>query len=344
MPIDLTQAPKTDPTFLYRRRDGQYADDLLIAALQGLDFFTWIDAHPGTVGDVARHLGLHARPVDVMTTMLVAMGLLHRENDRLELSELAREHLVRTSPWFLGPYFPRLEDRPIARDLLEVLRTDRPANYAGRKDEGDWHRAMEREPIAEEFTAAMDRRGLILAQALARQIDLRPCRQLLDIAGGSGIYACALAAHFPELRATVMEKSPVDSIASRAIAERGFADRVRVMTGDMFKDPLPQGHDVHLFSNVLHDWDADVVRRLLRASADALPADGVVIIHDAFLNDDKSGPLSVASYSVLLLYMSQGRCYSFAEIEGWLSEAGVEPVQRVPSALERHAIFARKNV
>src|SRR4030095_11135325 len=119
MPIDLTQAPKTDPTFLYRRRDGQYADDFLIAALQGLDLFTWIDAHPGTVVYVSRHLGLHARLVEVMKTMLVAMGLLlHRENDRLELTELAREHLVRSSPRFLGPYFPRLAGRPLARALL----------------------------------------------------------------------------------------------------------------------------------------------------------------------------------------------------------------------------------
>ena len=41
-PIDLTLAPRTDPTSIYRSRDGLYADDLLITALVHLDLFSWI--------------------------------------------------------------------------------------------------------------------------------------------------------------------------------------------------------------------------------------------------------------------------------------------------------------
>src|SRR5512145_2157362 len=126
---DLTQAPATDPTPLYRSRDELYADDMMIAALNGLDFFTWLDAHPGTVEDIARGLALHSRPVDVMTTLFVARGLLQRDGDTLGITPLAREHLVASSPWFLGPYFPKVSDRPIAADLIEILRTDRPASF-----------------------------------------------------------------------------------------------------------------------------------------------------------------------------------------------------------------------
>ena len=71
-------APKTDPSSLYWSRDELYADDMLIAALTGLDFFTRLDAHPGSVEEIARHFGLHPRPVDVMTTLFVARGLLVR--------------------------------------------------------------------------------------------------------------------------------------------------------------------------------------------------------------------------------------------------------------------------
>ena len=49
---------------------------------------------------------------------------------------------------------------------------------------------------------------------------------MLDVAGGSGIYACGLAARFPELRASVFEKPPVDRIAARAIETRGYGERV----------------------------------------------------------------------------------------------------------------------
>src|SRR5205085_1810974 len=105
-----------------------------------------------------------------------------------------------------------------------------------------------------------------LGPAMARQLDLKKFKHLLDIAGGSGVYACALAAAHPHLKATVLEKPPVDRIAAQSIAQRGFAGRISVTIGDMFADPLPADCDLHLFSNVLHDWDEPLVRKLLATS------------------------------------------------------------------------------
>ena len=340
--FDLTRAPATDPSVLYRARDELYATDMLIAALKGLDFFTWLDEHPGTLDSIAEGLGLQVRPVDVMTTLFVSMGLLERDGERLRTSAVAREHLVAGSPWYLGPYFPRLTDRPIAQDLLRVLQTGEPANFASRQDEADWHHAMESEAFAEEFLAAMDCRGVLTAQALAKNLDLSAARKVLDIGGGSGIYACGLVARFPHLRASVLEKPPVDRVARRAIDERGYSDRVDVLAADMFGDALPRGYDVHLFSNVLHDWDVDVVLRLLRASAAALDPGGAIVIHDAFLNADKTGPVEMAAYSVLLMHVTQGRCYSVAEMGAWLQEAGFGRPTVVPSAVGRAALVARR--
>jgi hypothetical protein len=138
----------------------------------------------------------------------------------------------------------------------------------------------------------------------------------------------------------VLDKSPVDKIAERAIAQRGFSERVDVVASDMLQASLPRGYDVHLFSNVLHDWDVDVVKKLLRASAEALPKGGKLIIHDAFLNDDKTGPLHVAEYSVLLVHVTQGRCYGTAEMKAWLEEAGFGNIAHVAGAAMRSALVA----
>jgi SAM-dependent methyltransferase len=338
----LTLFPVTDPAPFYHGRDELYAEDMFIAALRGFDFFTWLDAHPASIGDIARHFGFHERPVDVMTTLFVARGLLSRSGETLALTPLAREHLVATSPWFLGPYFPRVTDRPIALDLIEILRSDTPANFASRKDTGDWHKAMETGAIAAEFTAAMDRRGMLLAPALAKNLELGGRTRLLDIAGGSGVYACGLAAHFPALRASVFEKAPVDAIASKAIAERGFADRIDVVTGDMLREPLPASYDIHLMSNVVHDWDIPIVRQLLAASAKALTPGGLLIVHDAFLNADKTGPLPIAAYSVLILHVTQGRCYSTAEMDALLRAAGFATPREIPSTIGRSALVAER--
>ena len=153
---------------------------------------------------------------------------------------------------------------------------------------------MESEPFAEEFTAAMNTRGLLTAPALAQQLDLSRHQRLLDIAGGSGVFACALAERFPELRASVLEKAPVDRIAARGSSAAVLATASIRRLRDMLAEPLPGGYDVHLLSNVVHDWDDDVVRQLLAASAAALPPGGLLIIHDTFLNATKTGPLPIA--------------------------------------------------
>jgi hypothetical protein len=201
---------------------------------------------------------------------------------------------------------------------------------------------METEEFAEEFIAAMDCRGVLAAQALAKRIDLGKRRRLLDVAGGSGIYACSFCAHFSGLSASVLEKPPVDRIALRGIERRGFGSRIDVVPRDMLAEPLPEGYDVHLWSNVLHDWDVPIVRQLLHASAAALPPGGAIVVHDAFLNADKSGPAQIAGYSVLLMHVTQGRCYSTAEMTAWLTEAGFAAPVEVPSAVGRSALIAKK--
>jgi predicted O-methyltransferase YrrM len=339
---DLTSAPHTDPLLIYRYRDALYGPDMLITALVHLDLFSWLAEHPASRPEICRVFDLKDRPTDVMLTLFASMGFVEERNGVFHLTETAREHLVKGSPWFLGPYYAFVKDRPVCLDLLEVLRTDKPANWGSLKKEKDWHTAMETEDFATSFTEAMDCRGLYLSQAMAKTLDLSGRRHVLDVAGGSGVYACSLVAHFPHLRGTVLEKPPVDRIAAAAIAKRGYSEQVSVIASDMLTDPLPSMADVHLFSNVLHDWDEPVVRDLLKKSFVALPPGGLVLVHDAYLNPDKTGPLHVAEDSVLLMHSSQGRCYSTAEMERYLTDAGFREFTFSASAVARSVMTGRK--
>jgi predicted O-methyltransferase YrrM len=340
--FDLRTVPDTDPVEIYRVRDGIYAADMLLAAIVHLDLFSWLEQNPATRSEVCRAFETAPRPTDVMLTLFAAMGLVKEKDGAFHLTPLAREHLVRTSPWFLGPYYESLKNRPVALDLIKVLRTGKPANWSSEKDGKDWHLAMETDEFAAQFTAAMDSRGVYLAQAVAKSIDLSQRRRLLDIAGGSGVYACSLVTHHPHLAATVFEKPPVDRIAARAIANRGCSGKVSVVAGDMLAGALPADADVHLYSNVLHDWDEPVVRQLIEKSFEALPPGGLVVIHDAFLNAVKDGPLHVAEYSVLLMHSSEGRCYSTREMEQYLADAGFRDASYRDTAAARGVMTARK--
>jgi SAM-dependent methyltransferase len=240
-----------------------------------------------------------------------------------------------------------LAERPAVGELAEVLRTDRQAAWAsakpGRGDhDPDWSCRLGDTTFAERITAAMDARGAFLAPALAEVVADVPVAALLDIGGSSGVYAAAVIAGRRGARAAVFERAPVDVAAPTLLAARGLDDRVDVLTGDMFTDRLPLGFDVHLYSQVLHDWDAARVEQLLASSFAALPPGGTLVDHDTHVRADKRGPLPVAEYSVLLMHSTPGKCWSVGELAGMAQQAGFVDVEHRPAAGDRGVLLARK--
>ena len=339
---DLTRRPKTDPDQILRQRDAIYAPELFAVALVGLDFFTWLAKSPASLATICSSLGLAERPADVMLTLFCAMGFVEQRDGAFHLTEVSREFLVRDSPWFLGPYFAHFPDRPIYQGLLETLHTDKPGGWAGTKARKPWAESMLDDAFAEEFTGTMDSRGMYVGPALAANLDLRAHHRLLDIGGGSGIYACCIAAAHAHIHATVFERPPVDGVTRKRIARRGFSERVDVVAGDMFAGPLPSDCDVHLWSNALHDWDAATVKLLVEKSFAALPPGGLIVVHDRHLNREKTGSLPVAAHSVFLMAGTEGRYYSVAEIESFLTAAGFTGVEHRETVADYSIITARK--
>jgi len=339
----MPNAPATDPTAIYRYRESLAAVDALTAAIVHLDLFTALADSPADLPTICQRFSIHPRPASTLCTLLVANGLLRRDgNGVLHVTDTSREFIVSGEPFDARPYYASIADKPGVTDFLTVLQTDRPANWPGEEGEADWHAAMRTEAFAESFTAAMDCRGRVLGPGLATALTGTAPGRLLDVGGGSGVYAIAVARAFPETRATVLEASPVDRIARRTISAAELGGRIDVVTADMFTDPWPADHDTHLFSNVLHDWNEADCRRLLANSVTALPHGGRLLIHDMLLDDDMSGPLWAAEYSVLLTTVTQGRLYSAAEIGGWLAELGMHIVASAPTALGRSVLIASR--
>jgi predicted O-methyltransferase YrrM len=337
------QAPRHDPSAIYRYRDSIAAADSLCAAIVDLDLFTLLDREPMTLSALCGRLGIHPRPTDVMLTLFTANQFLDRDAEgRFQATPMAREFLVAGSPFDARAYYRSMAERPGVADWIRVLRTGKPASWPGEEGESDWHAAMRTEAFAESFTAAMDCRGRVLAAALAAALDLRQAGRLLDIGGGSGVYSIGCIEAASQLRATVIEAAPVDAIARRTIAAAGCADRIAVVTADMFADAWPEAHDLHLFSNVLHDWDEPQCRELLAKSVGCLPPGGRIVIHDMLLDDDKAGPLWAAEYSVLLAGVTQGRLYAAREIAGWIGDHGLAITRSCPTALGRGLIEIRR--
>ncbi|MFY7970281.1 MAG: methyltransferase [Pirellulaceae bacterium] len=318
MSIDFHRLPETDPAMILRYRDRQFAAELLAVAILHLDLFTWLGERDGAdLQTICDHFALKTRPADVMLTLAVANGYLQRHTDgHLEVTQLAIEHLTARSPWYLGPYYEPLRGNNAYMGFLQVLQTDRPANWQAKQDTDNWHDAMTQTAFAESCKALLHSRGVARGQQNAQSLQIAGILQgglLLDVAGGSGIYSACLLSTAPQLKAVVLEQPPVDQIAQREMSRFGLDHRCEVLSGDMFQANWPRCQ-VLLLSNVLHDWDIPEIRMLLQKASSALEPGGWLVVHEAFLGEEKDGPLPVAEYSALLMHITQGRCYAPNEI------------------------------
>lgn len=336
-----TRLPVTDPSAIFHLRDSIYSNDLLIAAVAHFDVFSYVMRYTPSFDQLCHDLRLAPRPADVLITLLVSLGLLARQDGRLIAAAVAQEYLTQQSPWSLCPYYASLGQRPQCLEFQEVLATDRPAGWSSAQGQQDWHASMQDEAFADQFLAGMESRGTYLSAQLTRTISLAGRRRVLDIAGGSGVYASQFVSCTEGLTGTVLEQPPVHNATQRFLARKGMSHRLETLSGDMFSG-LPTGYDVHIYANVLHDWDLATIAQLCQLSFKSLLPGGLILIFDAHLNEDKSGPLEVAQFSCLLMHSTHGRCYSSAEIMSTLSEVGFEACCFTDIAAYRSVITACK--
>jgi predicted O-methyltransferase YrrM len=347
MPLAALALPETDPTPIFEHFRGCHATELLTAAVAAFDVFGRLAAGPRPEDEFQRELGLEERPAVVLFTALKAMGLLLRDADgRLGPTELAREHLVPGGPFFVGDYVGLAAESPGVRELVERLRSNKPAGASDAKGAAFIFRegiesAMEQEASARRLTLALAGRAKNVAPHLAAAVSLDGASTLLDVGGGTGIYSIAFLQKHPGLRAIVWDRPEVLRVAREFAEQYGVADRLECRPGDMFADAVPEA-DVVLLSNILHDWDEPQCRHLVGRCANVLPAGGRLIIHDVFLYDAHDGPLPVALYSAALFALTEGRAYSAAEYRAWLRAAGLRPGEVAPTFIHCGALVGTK--
>jgi hypothetical protein len=339
--------PANDPTPIFEHFRGSYGTELLTVAIAHLDLFRLLNQRPLTAEQVCSELKLAPRAFVVLTTALRAMELLKVDDqDRYCLTEMACEHLVPGGAFYVGDYVGLAAESPGVVAMADRLRTNHLAK-ATKSDAGaafiyreGIESAMEAEQSARRLTLALAGRAKNVAPVLAERVSFSE-ETLLDVGGGTGIYAIACLRRHTKLKAIVFDRPEVLKVAHEFAVQFEVADRLECRPGDMFRDPLPTA-DTILLSNILHDWDGPECQQLVTKCATALPTSGRLLIHDVFLNDALDGPLPIALYSAALFSLTEGRAYSGAEYRHWLTAAGLIPSEIVPTLIHCGVITGTK--
>jgi O-methyltransferase domain/Dimerisation domain len=300
-----------------------------LAVADALGVFPLLKEASASSEEVAEQLSLGPRATEALLGVLTSLGFLEQRRSRFHLTDVARDFLLPNSPYYWGGILELVRDIPFTcSSLREALRKDKPIGYEG----DDIWETHELDPEqARLFTQAMHSHSFPAAVGAARHGDFTEVRRLLDVGGGSGAFCIALAQRYPEMRFTVAELPVVCTLAEEYVAHYGLQDRIDTAALDMFGDPWPSGYDAHFLSNVFHDWSREHCRLLARQSFESLPSGGRIYLHEMLLEDTRDDPLAATSFSMNMIFFTQGKQFTAGELEELLGEAGFEEIALKPT-------------
>jgi acetylserotonin N-methyltransferase len=226
------------------------------------------------------------------------------------------------------------------RRLLDALHRNTAAK-AGRVTEM-WQAPQPSPEALRAFTRAMHAHSFSLAMRVIDRFDLRGVKRLLDVGGGSGSYSIAAIRRDPDVTATVLDLPVVCEMATGYAAELGAADRLHTAPLDMFAQPWPNGFDRVMMCDIFHDWADAQCRQLADRAFTALQPGGKVLLHEMLVADDKDGPIGALAYSMVMLFVAQGRQRTAGELSAILTAAGFTDVSVATTAGGYAAIAGTK--
>jgi hypothetical protein len=343
----MTGAAKLDPSHLLQVGMGFWASKTLLTAVE-LDVFTAIGAESVTASELATRLGLHPRAVPDFPDALVALRVLDRDGD----GEAARYRNTPESKAFLDSkspqYFAGFLEMCNARlyrywgDLGEALKTGKPQNEVKHSGEGIFAKLYESPERLDQFMRAM--RGISQANfdALAATFDFSKYKTMCDVGGATAQLSCAVASAHPHMRCTSIDLPAVVPIAGRYIAEAGLSARVTSASCDFFTDDLPKA-DVITMGMILHDWNLEKKKLLVRKAYDALPKRGAFVVVEALIDDARrENAFGLLMSLNMLIEFGDAFDYTARDFFGWSREVGFREFAVIKLAGPSSAAIAYK--
>jgi len=299
-----------------------WASKTLLSAVE-IELFTELAKRPGDLASVQGRMGLHPRSARDFLDALVAMGFLKRIDGIYHNTPETEVFLDKAKPSYIGGILEMSNHRlyPFWGSLTTALRTGEQQNEA--KGGHDPFAAVYADPARlREFLRAMSGVSRGANIAIANKFPWANYKTCADIGTAQGDLITQIALAQPHLRGIGFDLPEVGPIFEDYIAANGVADRVVFVGGSFFTEELPSA-DVLLFGHILHDWDLDQKRMLLRKAYTGLPPGGAVVIYDAIIDDDRSQNAFGLLMSLNMLVETPGGFdYSGADCIGWMREAG----------------------
>jgi hypothetical protein len=325
MPSTNTEPPE-EAAALLRMTFGFVASQVLYVAAD-LGIADQLARGALSTQELASKVGAHADSLGRLLQSLVAFGILKSEGEEQFSLTPSGEFLRTDVPgslralvrFLVGPWAWRAFE-----ELGHSVRTGQTAfdHVWGMSNFDYWERHPEVSKIHDEAMSGLT--TLETASVLAAY-DFSQFRTIVDIGGGNGAFMAAILGQQPTATGILGDLPHVVSLAPPVLQQAGVANRCKVVGCDFF-EAVPSGGDVYILKRVIHDWDDERARTILRNCHRSMAASARLLIIDMVLPTQPSpqGAFGYIADITMLAITPGGRERTQGAFRNLLESAGFE--------------------
>jgi hypothetical protein len=317
----MTQTP--GPDSILKTGLGFMAAKTLLSAIE-LGVFTELAKTPLDGATLTERLKLHSRSARDFLDTLVSLKMLEREAGVYSNTPETDLYLDRAKPSYIGGLLEMVNMRLYGfwGSLTEALRTGQPQNEA-KRGQNTFEKLYSDAERLENFLKAMTGISLGPARAIAEKFWWSNYKTFVDVGCAEGALPVQVARRHPHLKGFGYDLPIVQPIFQRYVHAQGVADRVHFRAGDFFKDASLPTAEVIVMGHILHDWNLEEKKILLRKAYEALPNGGAIIAYDCVIDDERrENTLGLIMSLNMLIETKGGFDYTQADCQRWMREIG----------------------
>ena len=320
---------KLDPGYIMQTATAFWASKVLLTAVE-LDLFSTLGEGAMTASELGDALELHPRGTYDFFDALVALKFLHRDGDgpdgRYKNTSETAAFLNRNSPGYIGGLPQMLNSRLFGfwNDLGTALKTGEPQSEVKHNGKPMFEELYSDGARLGAFLDAMTGFQAINFRGLAEKFDFSQYNSVTDVGGALALLSRTIATRHQHLTFNSFDLPEVAPHAQEQVDAAGMGDRITVVGGDFFSDELPRA-DIVTMGNILHDWNLEKKKVLIRKAYDALPEGGAFIAIENLIDDARrENAFGLLMSLNMLIEFGDAFDYTGANFREWCGEAGFQ--------------------
>ncbi len=278
--------------------------------------------HSTTIEKVAEEMKITVKKLKPLLEVLIKLGWVEKHKEKLINNEKVDKFLYSKSSYYIG------EILIIKKELLDFEDIGNLLNGEESKSKRiyDFDRMLDVGAKEIEYF-----RVDTLIKEAAQLFVKESVKSILDLGGGSGLFALELALLYPEAQVRLFDRGSVLDRAKSYIKKRVPLDRLDYQEGDFISDDFGCDYDLIIASGIM-DFAYKDVKAFLRKLKNGVASNGYIFLYSASLSKDDTlinrelRWLSGRLRSNLVIVSKE-------EIEQGLKDVGLEVVKKTEDLL-----------